>query len=190
MSIRNKQQKIDWCIQQHENTNHFYDTYLPYKFHLNMVAQVCKDFKDLITNTHFVSGEDILDKLEICCFGHDLIEDTRTSYNDVVKNLGKFEADIIYALTNEKGRNRKERANESYYKGIRETDFAVFVKMCDRIANVQYSKMTKSDQFEMYKKENLHFTSALGFRDECEEFSGHPYFKMYVYLNKLFNDVA
>lgn len=63
----------------------------------------------------------------------------------------------MYAVTNEKGRTRVERANENYYKGIRETEGATFVKLCDRIANVQYSKMTKSSMFDKYKKENVNF---------------------------------
>ncbi len=79
----------------------------------------------------------------------------------MVQNLGKEEADIIYALTNEKGRNRAERGNDKYYEGIRNTPGAIFVKLCDRIANVQYSKMTKSRMFEMYKKENPEFMSKV-----------------------------
>ena len=38
----------------------------------------------------------------LACWGHDLIEDTRVSYNDVKGQLGEEAADIIYALTNEK----------------------------------------------------------------------------------------
>ena len=37
-------------------------------------------------------------------------------------------AEIVYALTNDKGRTRKERAGEHYYAGIRETPYAPFVK--------------------------------------------------------------
>ena len=47
--------------------------------------------------------------------------------------------EIVYALTNDKGRTRAERAGEKYYKGIRETPYAPFVKLCDRLANVTYS---------------------------------------------------
>jgi hypothetical protein len=42
------------------------------------------------------------------CWGHDTIEDTRTSYNDAANHLGKDAADIVYAVTNEKGKNRAE----------------------------------------------------------------------------------
>lgn len=190
--------KVEWCIAQHKNTNHWYDKYLPYEFHLRMVAQAAEDFKHLLDNEvdyftgkqEFYKGGNITVTLQEACliaaWGHDLIEDTRVSYNDVKEKLGQEAADIIYAVSNEKGKNRKERANDKYYEGIRNTPGAVFVKLCDRIANVQYSKMTKSRMFEMYKKENPEFTKALGLREDLAEYSGHPYYKMYKYLNSLF----
>ena len=144
---------VNWCIEQHRKTNHYYDRYLPYEFHLNMVAQVARDYQHLVSHT-------VAEIVILAAYGHDLIEDTRVSYNDVREVLGVEVADIIYAVTNEKGKTRKERANEKYYAGIRDTPYAVFVKLCDRIANVQYSKMTKSRMFEMYKKENPDFIKS------------------------------
>ena len=167
---------MEWCIEQHRKTNHWYDAYLPYEFHLRMVAQAAKDFM------HLIPDGEIKHNLMSAAYGHDLIEDTRVSYNDVKSVLGEFAADIIYAVSNEKGKNRKERANEKYYEGIRDTPGAVFVKLCDRIANVQYSKMTKSRMFEMYRKENDHFLTSLGF----VEGQGHPLGEMCRYLENLF----
>jgi (p)ppGpp synthase/HD superfamily hydrolase len=170
-----------WCIEQHRNTNHFYDTYLPYEFHLRMVENVALEFMDEYLRT--VQG-DLVDAQETiikACYGHDLIEDCRVSYNDVKKYLGQEAADIIYAVTNEKGKNRAERANDKYYKGILESDGAVFVKLCDRIANVQYSKMSRSQMFEVYKKENSNFVNKLG------DFSGHHFEKIFNYLKNFFN---
>jgi (p)ppGpp synthase/HD superfamily hydrolase len=190
--------KIQYCIEQHKSTNHMYDTYLPYEFHLRMVANVAEDFKHLLDDkVDYYTGRvetykraDISVTLQEACliaaWGHDLIEDARVSYNDVKAHLGQEAADIVYAVTNEKGKSRKERANDKYYEGIRSTPGAVFVKMCDRIANVQYSKMTKSRMFELYKKENIEFTKELGFRGDGVEYPGHPYFSMYTYLQKLF----
>ena len=184
--------KIQFCVEQHKSTNHMYDTYLPYKFHLRMVANVAEDFKHLLDDkVDYYTGKvetykraDISVTLQEACliaaWGHDLIEDTRVSYNDVKSHLGQEAADIIYAVTNEKGKNRKERANEKYYEGIRNTPGAVFVKLCDRIANVQYSKMTKSRMYEMYKKENEHFIHSLGVHPQHEL---HP---MFDYLINLF----
>jgi len=60
-------------------------------------------------------------------------------------------------VTNEKGKNRAERANKRYYDGIVETPGATFVKLCDRFANLRYGKMMKSPMFEKYKKEQDHF---------------------------------
>jgi len=187
--------KVDWILDQHKNTNHMYDTYLPYEFHLRMVHNVGKQFKHLLDDTKdYFTGETyrgpkqeqitLRDTCLLACWGHDLIEDTRVSYNDVKTHLGQESADIIYAVTNEKGRNRKERGNEKYYEGIRNTPGAVFVKLCDRIANVQYSKMTGSRMFEMYKKENDEFIVKLGY----DSTNTHPYFEMFSYLVNLFEN--
>ena len=176
--VISKEDKIRWIIEKHVQTNHQYSEYLPYEFHLRMVAQVAKDFDYLIPS------EEMRESILIAAYGHDLIEDTRVSYNDVKSILGLTVADIIYALTNEKGKNRKERANSKYYEGILETPGAVFVKLCDRIANVQYSKMTKSRMFEMYKKENPEFLTSLGF----PKGQSHPLEPMSKYLLNLFED--
>lgn len=173
--------KQQWCINKHNETNHMYDTYLPYEFHLRMVAKAANDFINLIPDKN--DGESSFrDQIILAAYGHDLIEDTRVSYNDVKEVLGLVPADIIYAVTNEKGKNRKERANDKYYEGIRNTPGAVFVKLCDRIANVQYSKMTGSRMFEMYKKENINFMVQLGRMEPNQQ----PYEPMFKYLINLF----
>lgn len=138
-----------------------------------IIAQVCKDFAHL--------AERQWSELEMACFGHDLIEDTRVSYNDVKEVLGEYIADIVYAVSNEKGKNRKERANNKYYNSIVKTEGAVFVKLCDRITNVQYSKMTGSKMYEMYQKENKDFLDNLQLIVE-----GYEYTPMVNYLNSLF----
>lgn len=200
--------KENWCIEKHEKTNHYYDNYLPYYFHLKMVNQVYQDFKHLLPKNYitrnvevhrdYYENEDATHLvISLATYGHDLIEDTRVSYNEICYELGEDVADIIYALTNEKGKNRKERANDKYYDGIRNTKGAVFVKLCDRIANVQYSKLTKSSMFDKYKEENPSFISRLGFNVEMgngiplnwEGVEDVSFLQPMVdYLNKLFND--
>lgn len=185
--------KASWCIEQHRLTNHFYDRYLPYEFHLRMVVEVAKDYMGLLPNGYLTSEypayhnswetvDETKSAIIDACWGHDLIEDARCSYNDIKDRLGFNAANIIYAVTNEKGKNRAERANEKYYEGIRQTPGAVFVKLCDRIANVQYSKLTKSRMFEMYKKENESFGKMLGVHGNPQ----HMCFQMYAYLLELF----
>jgi (p)ppGpp synthase/HD superfamily hydrolase len=158
-----------------------------------MVNQAAMDFKHLLDDTKdYFTGEPwrgpkqnqvtLRDACLTATWGHDLIEDCRVSYNDVKEHLGQEAADIVYAVSNEKGKTRAERANDKYYEGIRNTPGAVFVKLCDRIANVQYSKMTKSRMFEMYKKENINFMIKLGREVD------NPYEEMFQYLINLFND--
>jgi (p)ppGpp synthase/HD superfamily hydrolase len=191
----------EWCIDLHRKVNHQYSEYLPYEFHLRMVGQVAEDFDYLLDNSidcqtgkrmsefgqeNILNFTSIRKACSMACYGHDLLEDVHlVSYNDISKVSGVFVADIIYACTNEKGKNRKERANDKYYEGIRNTPGAVFVKLCDRIANVQYSKMTKSRMFEMYKGENENFMTKLGY---YENFNNHDLLPMFNYLENLFKN--
>tara|TARA_R110002049_G_scaffold240426_1_gene414200 strand:- start:2951 stop:3460 length:510 start_codon:yes stop_codon:yes gene_type:complete len=142
-----------YAIEKHKEVNHYYDEY-DYEHHLNQVYEIAKKFIYLIEEDE---REDVLS----ACWTHDIIEDTRESFNDVKKATNETIAELTYALTNEKGRTRDTRANEKYYKGIRETKNASFIKLCDRIANVQHSKKKKSKMFEKYKAENENFISKI-----------------------------
>ena len=172
--------KSDWVLEQHRSTNHMYDKYLPYEFHLRMVVETYNRFKYILSNHHGTIDNQV--NVYLACWGHDLIEDTRVSYNDVVEELGECAADIIYAVSNEKGKNRAERANDKYYEGIRNQPGAVFVKLCDRISNVQYSKMSGSRMFEMYRKENENFMEKLGWSGS----GNHELTPLFAYLIDLF----
>jgi (p)ppGpp synthase/HD superfamily hydrolase len=140
-------------IKCHADTNHMYDG-KPYSYHLAMVFRVARTFQNLLPDH---SKYDVL----ASCWVHDCIEDCRQTYNDVRIATNERVADIAYALTNEKGKTRKERASSLYYKGIRETQFAAFVKLCDRIANAQYSATKKSKMLEVYQKENFEFCHSI-----------------------------
>ena len=70
---------------------------------------------------------------------------------------------MVYALTNDKGRNRAERAGEAYYAGIRNTPHAPFLKMCDRLANIKFSTLLYpvDRMISIYEKELPHFLEAI-----------------------------
>lgn len=160
-----------YAIKLHADTNHLYDGQ-PYYVHLNMVVFFAQKY------IHLVS-QDNQDIVLAACWLHDTIEDCRVTYNDISSEFGEEVAEIVYALTNEKGKTRKERANEKYYQGIRDNGLAVFVKICDRMANVQYSKKNKSNMFFVYKKENLAFKQEMH----------HPiYSRMLSNLDSLINE--
>ena len=152
----------------HASVNHAYDRIRPYGFHLDMVVNWVRKYIEVVC----VSEQDVL-PIYFAAFYHDSIEDARLSYNDVMKiakelmdeEQAYLATEIVYALTNEKGRNRAERANEKYFAGIREIPYAPFVKLADRLANTSYafSKGT-ADSLRMskvYREELPGFLEAL-----------------------------
>lgn len=149
-----------YAVARHAACNHLYDD-KPYAFHLQMVAQTA----DIFTQSYDPQTREIIIAAAWC---HDVIEDARETYNDVKKSLGEEVAEIVYALTNDKGRTRAERAGEAYYSGIRQTPHATLVKLCDRIANVKHSLHTRGRMLEIYKKEYPTFRSKLYVEGELE----------------------
>jgi (p)ppGpp synthase/HD superfamily hydrolase len=144
---------IGFAIEAHNKVNHLYDG-KPYSVHLAMVAHYAVKYIDCIPEQCW---ETVLNAAWL----HDTIEDCRLTYNDVKEVAGYEVAEIVYALTNDKGKNRKHRANQNYYNGIRETAWAKYVKLCDRLANVKYSVDTNSRMLSVYQKENESFLFGL-----------------------------
>ena len=164
------------CIKAskiYEDVNQNYGENKPYIFHLLDVFDCVKSFGFQSCNNE----EDVLGIVAGALF-HDSIEDARLTYNDVKselklcglsKNQVFIGSEITYALTNEKGRTRVERANEKYYEGIRSTKYAPMVKYADRIANLRFSVMNaiKYESKEcirkakMYIKEMDHFNESV-----------------------------
>ncbi len=152
----------------HEHVNQTYDKVHPYGFHLDMVAdsvfkyghEVCADQQDVLP---MVFG----------AYFHDSIEDARQTYNDVMRiartwmddSQALMATEIVYALTNDKGRTRAERAGEKYYQGIRDTAYAPFVKLSDRLANITYSfthgNEANAHMKQVYQTELPHFMEAI-----------------------------
>lgn len=148
------EQAREYSISCHRATNHTYGDNEPYAVHLHMVASFVKQFYHLLP-------QDLRETALCVAYTHDVIEDCRQTYNDVKEALGFETAEATYALTNEKGKNRAERANSIYYEGIRANQVAHFVKICDRLANAQYSKDKKSSMLKAYRHENDKFKQEL-----------------------------
>lgn len=152
----------------HAAVNQHYDKVLPYSVHLDAVADIAMRFGREVC----LSIRDILPIL-FGAYMHDSIEDARLTYNDVTalarmmmdEAQAYMAAEIVYALTNEKGRTRAERANAKYYEGIRATPYAPLCKMADRLANVSYSVEHRSDKNsgmrDVYGRENAHFLASI-----------------------------
>ena len=156
--------------------NQKYGGDLPYSFHLRAVLAQGKKFSKLFEEigekyiSSLEGGEEIFFReyssiMEACLAGHDLIEDGRHTYNDVKKlfddyfypKYSQMIADIIYDVTDEKGKTRSERKNDKFYKALKDNEIALFVKLADMAADRIFSKLFDNRQYRMYVGEFENF---------------------------------
>ncbi len=145
----------EYARKCHQGTNHKYDGDKDYfETHVLRVVYYGLAFISIVPydKRHIVIAMLLL---------HDCIEDCRVTYNDIKNEFGVEVAEGVYAVTNEKGKNRPERANAKYYFGIRKTPYAIFVKLADRLANVAYGIYNGGGMIKGYLKENPHFVASL-----------------------------
>jgi (p)ppGpp synthase/HD superfamily hydrolase len=148
--IINYKEVRDWASEQHARLGLLYDN-MPYLFHLDMVA------KNVI-----LFNED--PELVAAAYCHDILEDTDIKYFELNKVLTKMgfpnTAEIVYNVTNETGRNRNEKTIKTLPKII-STEKSIFLKLCDRLANIKYSK-SKNGSSSMFNKYRLEHNLLLG----------------------------
>lgn len=133
-----------------------YDGY-PYYYHLEQVVDVLKEYG--FTEDKYVIGG----------YLHDILEDTEVSYNDIKMQFGYDVAEMVYCVTDELGRNRKERKEKTYPKIASNSD-AIILKLADRIANIRNSSKKKKNLAAMYLKEYQEFKYHLYIEnDETQE---------------------
>lgn len=120
----------------------------PYTKHLKDVVAVLKSFA--INDPYLLAA----------AWLHDAVEDTELTILSVQAEFGADVASLVYAVTTEPGKNRKERNAKTYPK-IKAIKEAVYLKLADRIANVQASIESNPQKLKMYQKEFPDFQKAL-----------------------------
>lgn len=161
----------DWAFKVHdEHCNQKYDNVMPYSQHLKFVAAQAYRFKHLWPETTGVGN------IYYCCLCHDIIEDGRISYNDLKAMAGEEVAEVVFLLTENKGRTRAERHGAEYYIAISNNKIATFIKLCDIIANVLYSTLSGSSMLRKYREE---YPAVEGYL-YCEEYK-----EVFDYLKNL-----
>lgn len=141
-----------YAIQQHGEQK--YDKGTPYIVHCIGVSNIASRFG------YSVDDLALGYKVHIACIGHDLLEDTNSKYRDLVLHYGPEIAEAIYALTDEKGRDRHEK-NMKTWPGIRNNTLALIVKPCDRIFNLETSIHNRSTQLRRYVNEHVDMRQTL-----------------------------
>jgi Guanosine polyphosphate pyrophosphohydrolases/synthetases len=132
---------------------HGHQTYagiFPYTKHLDDVVNV-------LTRYGF-SGEYI-----VAGYLHDAIEDGGLSYAKIRDYFGEEVAEMVYCVTDELGRNRRERKEKTLAKTASNRK-AVVLKLADRIANIEHG-----GKIDMYRKEYHEFRSALYYENSATE---------------------
>lgn len=161
-----------YAFKQHDiECNHWYDKELglPYSYHLQMVADVGEKFKHLLP-------KELQTRAIIGCYLHDIVEDCRNTFNDIKKLFGvNVATDACRMCNNISGHTRDERANQWYYDKLNESIVTVFIKFCDRIANIEIGMLTNSSMYKKYAKEMDGFLSKLDEYRELDPMRAHLY---------------
>jgi len=147
------------------HNSQIYGEIYPYYKHLEDVDNILRKFG-------FTEEKDL--DLLVAVWLHDVMEDTATSYSDVKKAFDENIAEIVYCMTDELGRNRKEKKAKTYPK-IRSNPKSVILKVADRIANVLFSRQQKSTHFDMYQKEYNDFQYNLRIYRQIDEMWDYLY---------------
>jgi (p)ppGpp synthase/HD superfamily hydrolase len=93
---------------------------------------------------------------------HDVLEDTAVTPAELSEEFGADMCYLIQAVTDEPGKNRKERKLLTYPKTLRAGPLAVGLKLCDRMGNTEACRRSKDDaMYRMYHKEYPGFRAAL-----------------------------
>ena len=127
----------------------------PYTKHLGDVAAVVEEF------LHLREGVGDGSHLIAAAWLHDTVEDTSVTFENVLEEFGRNIARIVFAVSNEPGKNRRERHERTYPKIRAAGRDALIVKLSDRIANVRHSVKHNHGMVMMYKREYKDFRAYL-----------------------------
>ena len=145
--------------------NQTYDIF-PYEKHLRDVVDVLK--RDGHSGDALIAG-----------WLHDSIEDGDLTYSKIKQAFGTRVAEIVFAVTDELGRNRKERKAKTYPKIRACGELAIIVKLADRIANIEHGQRMGNDIVKMYYSEYQDFRDNLFTPEHLEASS------MWKHLDKI-----
>ena len=170
----------DFIYNQHDVVcNQKYANVLPYSFHLGSVEAQFNKFERLLPCDLAINNNTNDTFFRAACIAHDAIEDARLTHADIVEAVRKYlggsftdclmVADIVFCVTDEKGKIRGERKNDKYYAELKKNKYAIFIKLADLAANTLFSKLTGSSMYDKYKKEWPDFKEKL-YVEEYEEF--------------------
>ncbi len=146
-----------WAIQHHGDQRYGSE---PYGYHLDAVAKILND--------HWANGRWAM-QIAYC---HDLVEDTGVTLDEIGQRYGSEVAQGVAFCTDEPGPNRRTKKAATYrrVKALFRTqlgggatvlrtwtELALWVKLADRLANLQEAKQNNPGLLKMYRREHEDF---------------------------------
>jgi len=138
----------------------------PYSFHLDSAVRELENHILTLPALRFHDHGII----RAATYLHDVLEDTDTSVIQLAANFTSPVVELVQAVSDGPGKNRKERKFYVYQAIKRVGVAALAVKLADRLANAQACGLSKdrNSMLDMYRKEQPGFELALG----CNELNG------------------
>jgi len=159
-----EEQARNLALDLHEGQWYDKDRGIPYSQHVDDAVAVLRRFgyedEDLIAAEYL----------------HDAVEDSErraATLQMIIIDIGQDVADLVWAVTDGLGKNRRERHEASFEK-MNAHPRAILVKLGDRIANVEAGKkMGKRGLVKMYRKEYPEFHRRLYRPGHADEMWAH-----------------
>lgn len=148
---------VEFAIEHHGDQQ--YGLGIPYVTHLVQVSMVLVRF-GFHPGVGSEADQQRSRNLIIAAILHDVVEDTDVTREDVASEFGEAVALLVYAVSNEPGKNRRERHAKSHHKLI-EIEDGITLKLADRIANIENALATGNKIIGMYRKEWAGFKTKL-----------------------------
>jgi guanosine-3',5'-bis(diphosphate) 3'-pyrophosphohydrolase len=132
----------------------------PYFYHVLQVAGLVTYGEESWMN---VLDVNILQQVALL---HDVLEDTKTTYNELRAEFGPEVADHVMALTKNVAIAKVHRMQDSLDRIKWKGNYAVVVKLADRIVNLSsVPKQWSKEKIAEYKAESQHILNELGWRN-------------------------
>lgn len=161
--LKSARKKVEGFIEITKNRHDFFANQwysqknnLRYSFHLECVFNQADFLISLEEEKGNVFSDKEKELIVMGCFGHDLIEDARITYNEIKEKHGEDIADVIFGCTESTGKNRDERHDDEFYKRLttnKYSKYSVFVKLCDIRANFIFGLLENSGMIKNPIKE-------------------------------------
>lgn len=119
------------------------DDGLPYVYHLSQVAGI---IKELTFNPRLVAS----------AYLHDTIEDTDTTYEELIKEFGKDIADWVMEVTHE-----GKKDNYGYWFPRLKTKEGILLKFADRLSNLSRMDSWNEQRQAQYLKKSKFWKSEM-----------------------------